>query len=295
MSASKSLPMVGTIKDYVELTKPRISLFCILMTWGGMLLGPGNLSARLVIATLFGTSLAVASANTLNMYIERESDKLMRRTKGRPIPAGRLQPNAAVIFAIVLGFASWLVLDEYVNRTTAWIGLFAIVSYAFVYTPLKRRSTSALVVGAVPGAVPPLMGMTAITNEIEQVGFTLFAILLLWQIPHFLAISMYHKEDYSRAGIKTLPLVLGDDVSKVHAAGYSVTLLITSFLLVPLGVAGGIYFVFASAVGGWFVYECFHGFWYKGATATWARKLFFVSLVYLPVLTLGLMLDILLR
>lgn len=289
------VPLMVVLKDYIELTKPRIALFCILMTWGGMLLGAGNLTDALVFNTLLGTTLSVASANVFNMYIEREGDKSMRRTRGRPLPAGRVRPNSALMVAILLGVASWVVLDVFVNRLTALIGLFAIVSYAFVYTPLKRKSSSAIVIGAVPGAVPPLMGVTAVTNEIDQVGFILFAILFLWQIPHFCAIAMYHAQDYSRAGIKTLSIVLGDEVAKVHTAGYAVTLLITSLLLVPAGVAGWTYFFVALAAGGWFVWESFCGFSKKTPTPKWARRLFIVSIIYLPLLTAGLMLDILLR
>lgn len=281
------------VRDLIQLTKPRITLFCVLMTWGGVVLAPQKIVQSALIATLIGTGLAVGAANTFNMYIERDSDRFMRRTCMRPLAAGRMRPMVALVFAVFLSVASWAILDRYVNEVTALLGLFAIISYSFVYTPLKKKTASSLVIGTVPGAMPPLMGWTAVTGQIDKAGLVLFAILLLWQIPHFLAISMYNKQDYARAGIKTVPGVLGDNIAKIQAVGYSLSLLLTSFLLVPLGVAGFIYLAFAAGLGAWFVLESIKGF-KAASTDQWARSLFRVSLFYLPGLTLGLMLDLIL-
>lgn len=289
----KKRSMLDVVRDYIALAKPNIAIFCVLMAWGGMVLAPQRFTSTLVVYTLIGTALSVGAANCFNMIIERKGDKLMRRTRCRPLASERISVYGAVVFGFVLAFASLYLLHRYVNNVTTWLALFAMVSYALIYTPMKRKSPSALVIGTVPGAMPPLMGWTAVTGQIDKTGLVLFAILLLWQIPHFLAISVYNKHDYARAGIRTVPLVLGENIAKVQAVGYSIALLLTSLLLVPLGVAGYIYLVVAAALGLWFVVASVRGL-RAASNDLWARQLFRVSLFYLPGLTLGLMLDLIL-
>lgn len=279
------------IRDLFALTKPRIVLFCVLMAWGGMVLVPESLTSVSVLSTLFGTAFAVGAANTFNMIIERKSDRLMRRTASRPLAAERLSPKTALVFGVLLCVGSFGILYKDVNALTAYLGLFAIASYSLIYTPMKQRSAASVVIGTVPGAIPPLMGWTAVTNNIDKTGLVLFAILMLWQIPHTLAISLYNKEDYARAGIKTVPFVLGDNVAKTQAIAYSLALLLASLLLVPLGVAGSLYLFVALVLGSWFFIESVKGLRAE-STDKWARGLFRVSLFYLPGLTLGLMLDL---
>jgi protoheme IX farnesyltransferase len=264
------------------------------MALGGVGLAPGRANFFTLVCSLLGTALSVGSANALNMYWEREGDKLMKRTRGRPLPSGRISANSALVFGVLIGILSIVILALFVNITTALLGVFALVSYVGIYTPMKRRSPLALLIGAVPGAIPPLMGWTTVTNSIDSPGLVLFLILLVWQIPHFLAIALYHKADYAAAGIKTVPVVRGDYNAKVQAFVYSLSLIPISLLLVPLGVASWIYFSVALVLGVWFTLLSLKGF-KSEQNSKWARSFFLASLVYLPVLTLGLMIDMVLK
>ncbi len=286
------------ISDFVELCKPGILGMCVFTAVGGMGVATtmGAVPTPFPWATalwgLLGTTLSVSGANTLNQYIEREGDKLMNRTKDRPLPTGRMNPTVALVFGIVLAVLSEVILFAYVNPLTAWLSAFALVSYVLIYTPMKRRSTQALIVGAVPGAMPPLLGWTIVTNEIGVAGVVLFLILLIWQLPHFLAISIYRRIDYEAAGIKVVPNVRGVESAKNQSLVYSLLLFTVSMILVPLGVAGFTYFVAIAVLGAWFFVLSMRGF-EPGADNKWARQFFFASLVYLPVLTVALVIDIL--
>ena len=293
MSESVALKPIS-LADFVVLTKPRITFLCLIMTLGGMGLVPGPMNLQRVFWTLLGTALSVGSANALNMVWERESDKLMKRTRARPLPSGRMNPRDALVFGITLGILSVVVLALQVNVLTAFLGLFALLGYVLVYTPLKRRSPHALIIGAIPGAMPPLMGWTAVTGSITAPGFLLFLVLLVWQIPHFIAISLYFKEDYKNAGIQTLPIVRGDKNAKLQALAYSFALIPLSLMFVSLGVAGYVYAVVALGLGIWFVALSAQGLRPESGSR-WARKFFLASLVYLPALTLGLLVDLVLK
>lgn len=277
-------------RDLLELTKPSITAMNVLMTVGAYFFADPSASLWVGALAFAGTALAVGSANTLNQVLERESDKQMKRTCRRPLPDGRLSVRAAVIFGAVQGAVAIAVLGLGVNWLTAGLGAFALVSYVWVYTPLKRRSPSALIVGAVPGAMPPLMGWTAATGRLDAAGLVLFAILLLWQLPHFLAIAIYCEKDYARVGIRALSVVRGVDVAKRHALAYAVLLVVASLALVPLDAAGWLYLAAAAGLGGWFVWVGAKGL-RPEAGVQWARGFFLASLVYLPALTLALMVD----
>lgn len=293
-SASAANAVPGHLRDLLALTKPRITLLCLIMALGGFALAPsgGPDSGARLLWFILGLCLSAACANTLNMILERDTDLLMERTRNRPIAAGRLSVGTALAYALLSGAASIAILVALVNPVTAALSLFTILSYAFVYTPLKRISPHSLIVGAVPGAVPPLMGWTASSGTIDLPGLVLFLIVLVWQMPHFLAIAIYLKRDYAAAGMRTVPLVNGMPIAKFQAAVYAVSLVPVTLMLVPLRVAGWIYVVAALPLGIWFFWVSLQGFRTGDEDAdAWARRLFRVSLVYLPLLTVGLIAD----
>jgi heme o synthase len=232
----------------------------------------------------------VGSANTLNCWLERDIDKHMARTKNRPLPAGRLSPAVALWFGLVLGGISIPMLTLGVNRLTGLLAAIALVSYVAVYTPLKQKTPAALLIGSVPGALPPLMGWTAATGRLEWAGIALFGIMFFWQLPHFIAIAVFREEEYTRAGIKVLPAVRGLRVAKFHALLHSVLLLAVTVSLVPLNIAGAPYLVVAAVLGVGMVVIALRGF-APGASYKWARQMFAASLVYLPLLFGALAVD----
>ena len=277
------------LADLVALTKPRITAMVVITMLGGMWLatrsgGPQRSVLTLSLAIL-GTVLVVSGANTLNMYIERDSDRFMARTKNRPLPSGRMAPEIALWFGLAISALAIPLLTFAVNAMTGLLAAFALVSYVLVYTPLKRTTTLSLLIGAAPGAIPPLLGWTSVTGHTEWPGVLLFGILFLWQIPHFLAIATFRREDYRRAGLKILPVERGDRVTRHHIVAYLVALVAMTLLLVPFGVGGSFYLVSAIGLGAVFL-----GFGAWGlrpsAGARWARGLFITSIFYL-VLLLG--------
>jgi protoheme IX farnesyltransferase len=279
------------LRDLIALTKPGVTRMCLVTTLGGLLLAPVPFSWPLAIAALVGTAACVGGANAFNMWLEREADARMSRTRRRPLPAGRLHPDQAVRFAWLLAIVGVGVLAIGTNVLTALLGALAIASYVLVYTPLKYRTPLALLIGAVPGAAPPLLGWTAATNSIDAPALVLFAILLVWQIPHFLAIALYRQDDYAKAGIKVVPLVRGVPIAKIQAVAWCMVLVPLSLLLVPLGVAGDTYMLVAFLLGSAFLGWSFTGLDDR-AGVRWARGFFLASLVYLPVLTIALVLDV---
>lgn len=274
----------------MQLTKPRVTLLNVIIGAAGLALAPVSVGLGTALMTLAGIALAVASANTLNMVIEKDSDGDMHRTADRPLPAGRLPAAPAAVFGAVLGMLSMLVLGLGVNPLTMALGAFALVAYAFIYTPLKRRTPQALIIGAIPGAMPPLMGWTAATGTLDAGGLAVFTILLVWQLPHFLAITLYLKNDYERGGIKTVAVVRGDRAAKIQAVAYATLLIPVSLLPVGTGLAGWLYLSAALALGVWFWFAGLKGL-REGSGARWARKFFFASLIYLPTLFAVLVVD----
>lgn len=279
------------LRDLVALTKPRITLMVVITTAGGIWLAPGATPWLTVLATLAATAMVVGAANTLNCWLERDSDKHMARTKQRPLPAGRLDARWALALGLVLGALSVPILTFVANPLTGLLAAVALVSYVWIYTPLKQRSTLALAVGSVPGALPPLMGWTASTGELGAPGIVLFGILFLWQLPHFLAISIFREQEYTKAGIKVVPAVKGPLATKVRAAIYAGALVPVSLMLVPLGIAGTLYLVVAGVLGVAFFAWALWGL-RREAGNRWARQLFLASLVYLPLLFAALALDV---
>lgn len=263
---------------------------CLVEASGGLWLAPGTASLSTWLWTFLGLTLVVASSNAWNMLWEREGDKHMERTRNRPLPSGRMKPATAVAFAALTGVGSFWVFASQVNTLSAWLALASMFSYVLVYTPLKRVTSWSLPIGAIPGAMPPLIGWAAATDSVGAPGLVLFAILFLWQIPHFLAISLYRRDDYQAAGIIIVPVVMGEETTKVQALVSSLLLVPISLLLVPMQVAGFFYFVVASVAGGAFFVLSMRGF-EPHPTNAWARRFFLASLLYLPALTIALILD----
>lgn len=282
--------LLGIARDLVALTKPRVTSLVLLTAGAGMYLAPreaGTAALPVLLASLFAVSLAVASANTLNCWLERDVDRFMARTRTRPLPARRLEPPLALAFGLALGVLSIPALWLAANPLTAALGAVALVVYVLVYTPLKRRTPWALPIGAVPGALPPLMGWTAVTGRLDVGGLALFAVIFVWQMPHFLAIGLFRKEDYARAGLKILPVVRGEPATRVHIALYVIALVPITLALVPLGVAGLGYLAVAVVLGASFLIWSLLGLRAE-VSPRWARELFLVSLVHLTGLFLAL-------
>lgn len=277
--------------DLWELTKPGVTRMCVLTTVGGLLLAPGHIGWVSGTAAVLGSALAVAGANAANMWWERDLDAKMSRTRRRPLPAGRMLPAVALRFSILLSLAAVAVLAAFTNTLAAALAAAAILSYVFVYTPLKVRTPAALVIGAVPGAVPPLLGWVAVTGELDPGGLVLFGILLVWQIPHFIAIALYRKTEYARAGIRVVPLVRGDAIAKIQAVAWAGALVPLSLMLTVLGIAGSFYLVVAMLLGMAFLAWAFTGL-DDAAGARWARGYFLASLAYLPALIAALAIDV---
>jgi heme o synthase len=274
-----SFPPVA-LRDLVALIKPRLASLVLFTTAGGAWLAGASLTWPVALYALLGTTLAVAGAHSLNCYLERDLDALMHRTRMRPLPAGRIDPKLALALGVGCAAVSIPILALGTNLLTAALGVLALVSYVLVYTPMKTRSAWALGVGALPGALPPLMGWTAITNRLDLPGLVLFAILFLWQLPHFLAIALMLKTDYDRAGMKTVPQVMGDRHARAQAALFTALLVPVPLLLVPLHVAGAAYAVIASVLGAAFLGWSLLGL-RRDPGPAWARREFLLSLVYL--------------
>jgi protoheme IX farnesyltransferase len=291
---------LATLGDLVRLAKPRITVMVIATAFGGMWLATragaapaGDWGRRFL--SLVALALVVAGANALNMYLERDSDALMHRTRSRPLPARRLAPRAALAFGALVTLGALPVMWVAAGPLAAFLAAASFVVYVAVYTPLKRLTSTALVVGAVPGAMPPLIGWTSASGEIGWPGVVLFLVLFFWQMPHFIAIATFRADDYARAGIKVLPLERGDRAARVQALLYALALLVSSLVLVPLGVAGGGYLAGALLLGSVMVVVSARGLSPRAlaphGSMIWARALFAVSLFYLPLLIATLMVS----
>jgi protoheme IX farnesyltransferase len=275
-------------RDLALLAKPRLSGLVVCTAAGGMWLAPGQLTAPRAFGLLAGTILVVGAANVLNCYLERDVDALMRRTRDRPLPAGRVDPRTALALGLGVAAFSISLLALATNALTALLAAIALVTYVLVYTPMKQRSGLALFVGAVPGAIPPLMGWTGVTGRLDLGGLALFGILFFWQLPHFLAISLYLAEDYARGGIKVFALVHGERATKLWAALTSIALVPVTLSCVPLGIAGPFYGAAASLLGLGLSAYAISGLWQPGRGLRWARSFFLVTLAYLTLLFIAL-------
>jgi protoheme IX farnesyltransferase len=271
-----------------ELAKARLTSLVLLTTAVGFYMGSARpVEGWLLLHTLVGTALLAGGAAALNQLIERRLDARMRRTENRPLPSGRLQPNTVLVLGGVGSALGLIHLAVAVNLLTSLLGAVTLVSYLFVYTPLKRVTTLNTAIGAIPGALPPLMGWTAAQGEITAGGWALFAILAFWQLPHFLAIAWLYREDYERGGFVMLPVVDRDGRrTGRQAVSHTLGLLFISLFPALMGMAGWVYFAGAFALGAAFL--AFAILFCARLTDASARRLFLMSIVYLPLL-LGLM------
>ncbi|HVF54810.1 MAG TPA: heme o synthase [Pyrinomonadaceae bacterium] len=273
---------------YVELTKPRITLLIVLTSAAGFCLGSkGGLDYVVMFHALFGIALLSSGIATLNQYMERDLDRRMRRTATRPLPSGKLTSKQAFVCGVALTTAAEFYLGAFVNPLTMWLGITIVVGYLLCYTPLKTRTSLSTVVGAFPGAMPPLIGWAAATGNVGAEAWALFAILFIWQFPHFLAIAWMYREDYARAGIRMLPVVEPDGRTTSQQIVIW-TLLLVPFSLFPtvLGTTGTIYFYGALVLGLLFLVSSIQAA--LSHSRQNARRLLLASVLYLPVL-FGLM------
>lgn len=280
------------IADYLALTKPRITWLILMSTGIGFLFGTTGAMANWLVLfhCLLGTALLASGTAALNQWYEHEADSKMRRTQARPIPSGRIHPRRAFLFGNSLVIAGFVDLWLGANSLTAWLGLITVASYLVIYTPLKSKSPHSTTVGAIPGAMPPLIGFAAAAGTLTSEAWVLFAIHFLWQFPHFYAIAWMYREDYERAGIQMLPVVEPSGESTARRIFWT-SLALIPLSLVPkfLGMAGSIYLVGATLAGIAFVVFA----WRLSSQLSrkGARAVLLASVVYLPVLYVLLVVD----
>jgi protoheme IX farnesyltransferase len=280
----------GVARDYLQLSKSRIVLMVLITTAAGYLFGAHSVDGLLMLHALLGTALVAAGTNALNQYVEREHDARMHRTRTRPLPAGRITPRAALIFSSAIAVIGTVYLGLAVNWLTAALGAFTLATYIFIYTPLKRISTLNTLIGAIPGAIPPLMGWTAATNHLGAGGWIIFGILFLWQLPHFMAISWLHREDYARGGFAMLAVRDTDGAAVARQAiFYTLALLPISVAPSLLGLTGTVYFIGGAAAGAALLAATIRFFFDRGPRS--ARSLFMISNLYLITVMLLLVVN----
>ena len=282
--ASRVIGLRERLTAFVELTKPRIAFMLVLTSAASFYLGTaGTFDFALFANAMIGIALLAFGVATLNQYIERDIDKLMDRTAGRPLPSGRLGAAEALVFGLLQCVVAELYLYFLVNPLTAALGLVVIVGYVLLYTPLKTRTSASTAIGAVPGAMPPLMGWTAASNDITLGAWSLFVILFLWQFPHFLAIALMYRDEYAKAGIKMLPALEPDGrITARQIVSFSFMLLVASLAPFFLGMASAIYLVGAFLLGLWFLIESIRTA--RKKTRESAKRLLMVSVIYLPLI-----------
>ena len=269
---------------YLELTKPRITFLIVLTSAAGFCLGsPGAVDYALLTHAMIGIALLSSGIATINQFMERDLDALMRRTEKRPLPTGRLLPFEALWFGLALTLTAEVYLASFVNLLTAALGLTIIAGYLLLYTPLKTRTSLSTVVGAFPGAMPPLIGWAAARGQVGIAAWVLFAILFLWQFPHFLAIAWMYREDYGRAGILMLPVVEPEGrVTGQQIVAFTIMLIPVSLLPAVMGISGRVYLVAAIVLGLLFLVSSVRAALSKSNQH--ARQLLLASVLYLPLL-----------
>ena len=288
------------IRDYIDLTKPRITWLILMSTGIGYFFGLpkahnwleflGQVPLLPLFHTILGTGLIASGTAALNQWYERAADRKMRRTADRPLPAGRLTPGRALAFGIALSIAGFADLWLGVNLLCALIGLFTLASYLFVYTPMKMRTWWSTTIGAIPGAMPPVIGFAAAAGTLTRDSLALAAILFLWQFPHFYSIAWMYKDDYARAGIRMLPVVEPDGRSTARQIVlYGIALIPVSLAPSLLGMAGSIYLIGALALGLWFLYSGVRVALERSLVR--ARGVLITSVLYLPLIYGLLLLD----
>jgi protoheme IX farnesyltransferase len=279
------------LADYVELAKPRLNFLVIITTAVGYYLAVRQSFQWLnLLNTLLGTALTAAAAGALNQAIETAYDARMARTANRPCPARRISPTDASMFGAILAVAGVVYLYLAANPLTALLGIITLLSYIFIYTPLKRVTTLCTLVGAIPGAIPPVMGWTAVHNAVSPEALALFCILFLWQVPHFLAIAILYRDDYAAGSFKMLPVIDADlRFTGRQIILYTLSLVMASLVPAALQMAGAVYFTLAVILGLAFLYYAIQAA--TNRTRADARRLFLASILYLPLLLTAMMLN----
>lgn len=281
----------SAMADFAELVKARLTLLVLVTTAVGFYVGwQGPMNYLALAHVVLGTALAAGGAAALNQWWEHEFDAIMHRTRSRPIPAGRLLPRDGLITGALLSLAGVVYLTLAVNGLSALLAALTIVLYVFAYTPLKRISTTNTLVGAIPGAIPPVIGWVAAGNPIDLGAWSLFAILFVWQMPHFFALAWMYRADYARAGYR---MMSGDDETGLRSSSQSVLfcilLLIVAGLPEYIGLTNMAYLPIALALSGWFVARAMR--FHRERTVQNARALFLASIIYLPLLLAALVLT----
>jgi heme o synthase len=277
--------------DYIALTKPELTLLSVVTALGGAYLASGHsLSFSLLMHTFVGTLLVGGGAGALNQYIERDLDSQMRRTEHRPLPAGRIHHRKALLLGVLLSLAGVIELAFFTHMLAAFLALVTLISYLFIYTPLKRVTPFATVVGGVPGAIPPLIGWAAVSGELSMGAWSLFFILFFWQMPHFLSLGWMYRKDYARANYKLLTVLdPSGEASSRQILVYCIALIPAVFMPTLVGVLGVTYFIGALILTLGFLWLAVRLF--RERTNPNARRLFFASLIYLSVLVGLMILD----
>jgi len=293
VSSASSEPVAVSHRstDFLALTKPRLNLLVLMTTLGGIYLAaPDGVPINLLVHTVLGTALVAGGAAALNQVWERKTDRLMRRTASRPIPGGRLGATESTWFGVALSAIGLAELAFAVNLMSAWVAGVTLISYVLMYTPLKKRTSLSTLVGAIPGALPPVIGWTAVHGSISLPAIVLFGIIFFWQMPHFLAIAWMYRADYARAGIQMLPAVDPDGRrTSQQALLYSAGLWPVSLMPLVVGLAGPFYGAIATILGLLFIWLCFR--FTQERSHQNARRLFLFSITYLAVLWAALVFD----
>jgi len=279
------------IADYITLMKPELTFLSVITAMAGVFLAsPGSIPFGVALHVLLGTALVGGGAGALNQLMEREYDGMMRRTEHRPLPSGRLSPVEVLVFGTTLSVLGILDLVLFTNFLTGFLAVVTLVTYLFLYTPLKRITPWSTAVGGIPGALPPVIGWTAARNEITLDAWVLFAVLFFWQMPHFFSLAWMYRKDYARAGYKLLTVVdSSGSTTSIHMIIYSTLLLFASIAPGVLGSAGVLYIIAASLLSTAFIASTVH--LSVARTNEAARRVFFASLIYLPVLLLFMIID----
>ncbi len=279
------------IAAFVELTKPRIAILLVLTSAAGFYLGSaGTFDYALFANSMISIALLAFGVATLNQYWERDLDRLMKRTSTRPLPTSKVTPTEALIFGILQCLVAEVYLFLLVNPLTAFLGLLVIVGYVLVYTPLKTRTSVSTAIGAIPGALPPLMGWTAVANDITLGAWALFAMQFLWQFPHFLAIAWMYREEYAKAGILMLPVVEpAGKITMRQIVMFTIMLVPVSLAPYFFGISGPIFLVAASILGILFLISSIRVA--RSKTNEMAKRLLLASVIYLPLLFIFMVAD----
>ncbi len=284
-------PVRQTISNYINLMKPHVTIVLLGTTVAAMAIAKGSLPDwRLVLATLIGGALSAGSANALNCYIDRDIDQVMGRTQRRSLPAGKVQPVPALIFGIIIGIASFIILYAFVNLLSAVLATAAILFYVLIYTMgLKRNTAQNIVIGGAAGAVPVLVGWAAVTNSVSLTAIWLFAIIFYWTPPHFWALSLLISKDYEKAGVPMMPVVAGEKETKRQILLYTLLLVAVTLMLFVMHSMGYFYLIGSLITNGVLFYMTIRVV--RDKTKHWARTLFWFSNLYLVIIFAIMVID----